>query len=176
MGTGAAYNALSLRHFRQIAGVPGRLFDMGGYSTHLYCTGTGSPTVLLSSGLGDDFTEWAKVQPVLSQQTRVCSYDRAGFGWSAPQPGVQDANAIASHLHQLVEVADVQRPFVLAGHSISGIYLRSYAARYPGDLAVLVFIDGATPLQDSRIPEALLRIQEHQRREMRWQKLLMTLG
>ena len=82
VGTGTAYNALSLRHFRQIAGVPGRLFDMGGYSTHLYCTGTGSPTVLLSSGLGDDFTEWAKVQPVLSQQTRVCSYDRAGFGWS----------------------------------------------------------------------------------------------
>ena len=65
---------------------------------------------------------------------------------------------------------------MLVGHSISGIYLRSYAAHYPGDLAGLVFIDGATPLQDSRIPKALLKIQQDQRRDMPWQKLLMILG
>jgi pimeloyl-ACP methyl ester carboxylesterase len=175
-GIGVAYNALSLLHYRQVAAVPGRLYDVGGYSMHLYCTGTGSPAILLSSGLGDDFTEWAKVQPVLSQLTRVCSYDRAGFGWSERRPGIQDAKAIASHLHQLVEIAGIQRPFVLVGHSISGIYLRYYAAHYRGDLAGLVFIDGATPLQDSRIPKALLRMQRDQRREMPWQKLLMTLG
>ena len=80
-------------------------------------------------------------------------------GCSRSPVSAQDANAISSHLHQLIEVAGVQRPFVLVGHSISGIYLRSYAARYPGDLAGLVFIDGATPLQDSRIPRALLKIQ-----------------
>ncbi len=175
-GIGAAYNALSLLYYRHVARVPGRLYDVGGYSMHLYCTGSGSPTVLLSSGLGDDFTEWAKVQPVLSKLTRVCSYDRAGFGWSEPRPGIQDAKAIASHLHQLVQVAGIQRPFVLVGHSISGLYLRYYAAHYSGDLAGLVFIDGATPLQDSRIPKALLKIQQGQRREMPWQKLIMTLG
>jgi pimeloyl-ACP methyl ester carboxylesterase len=65
---------------------------------------------------------------------------------------------------------------VLLGHSISGIYLRSYAAHYPGDLAGLVFVDGATPLQDDRVPKELVKIQEEQRREMPWQKLLMTLG
>ena len=173
---GAAYNALSIRHYRKIAGVPGKLYNIGGYSMHLYCTGEGSPTIVLSSGLGDDFTGWAKVQPVLSRQTRVCSYDRAGFGWSESRPGVQDANAISSQLHQLIEAAAVQRPFVLVGHSISGIYLRSYAAHYPGDLAGLVFVDGATPLQDDRIPKELVKIQENQRRQMPWQKLLMTLG
>jgi len=176
-GTGGiAYNALSIRHYRQIAGVPGKLYDIGGYSMHLYCTGEGSPTIVLSSGLGDDFTDWAKVQPALSRQTRVCSYDRAGFGWSQSRPGVQDANAISSQLHQLIETAAVQRPFMLVGHSISGIYLRSYAAHYPGDLTGLVFVDGATPLQDDRIPKELIRIQEDQRRKMPWQKLLMTLG
>ena len=173
---GAAYNALSIRHYRKIAGVPGKLYNIGGYSMHLYCTGEGSPTIVLSSGLGDDFTGWAKVQPALSRQMRVCSYDRAGFGWSDSRPGVQDANAISSQLHQLIEAAAVQRPFVLVGHSISGIYLRSYAAHYPGDLAGLVFVDGATPLQDDRIPKELVKIQENQRRQMPWQKLLMTLG
>ena len=175
-GIGAAYNTLSLRHFRRVAGVPGRLYDVGGYSMHVYCTGTGSPAILLSSGLGDDFTEWAKVQPALSRHTKVCSYDRAGFGWSKPRPGAHDANAISSQLHQLVQAAGIERPLVLVGHSISGIYLRSYAAHYPGDLAGLVFIDGATPLQDRRIPKALLRIQQDQRRDMPWQKLLMILG
>jgi pimeloyl-ACP methyl ester carboxylesterase len=173
---GVAYNALSIRHYRQMAGVPGKLYDVGGYSMHLYCTGEGSPTIVLSSGLGDDFTGWAKVQPALSRQTGVCSYDRAGFGWSESRPGVQDANAISSQLHQLIGVAAVQRPFVLVGHSISGIYLRSYAARYPGDLAGLVLVDAATPLQDDRIPKELVKIQEDQRRQMPWQKLLMTLG
>jgi pimeloyl-ACP methyl ester carboxylesterase len=173
---GAADNALSVRHYRSIAGVPGKLYDVGGYSMHLYCTGQGSPTVVLSSGLGDDFISWAKVQPVLSRQTRVCSYDRAGFGWSQSRHSVQDASAISSQLHQLLEAAGVQLPFVLVGHSISGIYLRSYAAHYPNDLAGLVFVDGATPLQDDRIPKALVKLQDQQRREMPWQKLLMTLG
>jgi pimeloyl-ACP methyl ester carboxylesterase len=173
---GATYNALSLRHYRKVSGVPGKLYNVNGYAMHIYCTGQGSPTILLDSGLGDDFTIWAKVQPGLSRVTRVCSYDRAGFGWSQARPGVQDANAISAELHQLVSVAAVQRPFLLMGHSIAGIYLRSYAAHYPNDLAGLVFVDGATPLQDDRVPRALVKIQDQQRKEMPWQQLLMTLG
>lgn len=173
---GVAFNALSIRHYRRIAGVPGKLYNVDGYSMHMYCTGEGSPAIVLSSGLGDDFTAWAKVQPVLARQTRVCSYDRAGFGWSESRPGIQDADAISSQLHRLIQAADVPRPFVLVGHSISGIYLRSYAAHYPTDLAGLVFVDGATPLQDDRIPKALVKIQEDQRNQLPWQKLLMTLG
>jgi pimeloyl-ACP methyl ester carboxylesterase len=176
LAAGAAYNALSIRYARKVAGTPGKLYDIGGYSMHLYCTGQGSPTIILSSGLGDDFTSWARVQPVLSQQTRVCSYDRAGFGWSQSRLGTQDANVISKQLHKLVEAAAIQRPFILVGHSISGIYLRAYADHYPGDLAGLVFVDGATPLQDDRIPKELVKIQDDQRRQMPWQKLLMTLG
>jgi pimeloyl-ACP methyl ester carboxylesterase len=173
---GITYNAVSLRHYRKISGVPGKLYDVNGYTMHLFCTGQGSPTIVLDSGLGDDFTIWARVQPELSKVTRVCSYDRAGFGWSEPRPGMRDANAISAELHQLVAVAGVQRPFILMGHSIAGLYLRSYAAHYPNDLAGLVFVDGATPLQDDRVPRELVDIQNRQRREMPWQKLLMTLG
>lgn len=173
---GAAYNALSLWHYRHQAGVPGKLYDVGGYSMHLYCTGQGSPTIVLDSGLGDDFTAWAKVQPVLSTRTRVCSYDRAGFGWSASRAALRDADNISGELHQLVAEAGIQRPFILMGHSIAGIYMRSYATHYPGDLAGLVFVDGATPLQDDRVPAELQKIQREQRRKMPLQKLLMSLG
>jgi len=176
VAAGVAYNALSLRHYRKLAGVPGKLYNVDGYAMHLYCTGQGVPTIVLDTGLGDDFTIWAKVQPELSKVTRVCAYDRAGFGWSETRPGVRDANAIAAQLHQLLAVADVQRPFIFMGHSIAGLHLRSYAAQYPADLAGLIFVDGATPLQDDRVPHELVMIQDEQRKEMPWQKLLMTLG
>jgi pimeloyl-ACP methyl ester carboxylesterase len=173
---GAAYQALSLRHYRTVAGVPGKIYDVNGYAMHLYCMGQGSPTVLLDAGLGDDVTIWAKVQPELAKGTRVCAYDRAGFGWSEARPEVQDANAVTGELHGLIEKAGVERPFILMGHSIAGIYLRSYAAKYSGDLAGLVFVDGATPLQDDRVLHALVEIQNQQRREMPREKLLMLLG
>jgi len=173
---GAAYNSLSLKHYRKLADVPGKLYDVGGYSMHLYCTGQGSPTIILDSGLGDDFTIWAKVQPELSKVTRVCSYDRSGFGWSQSRPGMRDANAICAELHQLALVAGIERPFILMGHSIAGLYLRSYAAHFLNDLAGLIFVDGATPLQDDRVPRELVKIQDRQREQMPWQKFLMTLG
>lgn len=173
---GATSNALSLKYYREMSGVPGKLYNVDNHSMHLYCTGQGSPTIVLDSGLGDDFTIWAKVQPELSKVTRVCSYDRAGFGWSQTRPGRRDADTISAQLHDLVSVAGVERPFILMGHSIAGLYLRSYAGHYLSDLAGLVFVDGATPLQDDRVPHELVKIQEQQRREMPWQKLLMTLG
>jgi pimeloyl-ACP methyl ester carboxylesterase len=175
-GGGAAYNALALRHYRQVAGVPGKLYDVGGHAMHLYCTGEGSPTVVLSAGLGDDVTGWAKVQPVLSQLTRVCSYDRAGYGWSEAFPGVQDATEVAAELHELLLTASVDRPVVLVGHSISGMYLRAYAARFPADLAALVFVDGATPLQDDLLPKEMVRLNKEWEADLPRQKLLRELG
>jgi pimeloyl-ACP methyl ester carboxylesterase len=106
----------------------------------------------------------------------VCAYDRAGFGWSEPQPGSRDANSIADQLHGLLRAAKIAPPYILAGHSIAGLYVRAYAARYAAELAGLVFVDGATPLQDDRIPKALVAIQDAQRRGMPWERLWMQLG
>ncbi|MDC0710797.1 alpha/beta hydrolase [Stigmatella sp. ncwal1] len=147
-----------------------------GCASHLYCTGEGEPAIVLDAGLGDDSLIWGKIQPQLSKSTKVCSYDRAGFGWSDARPGRQDADAISAQLHQLLSVAGVHKPFVLMGHSIAGLYLRSYAAHYPSDLAGLVFVDGATPLQDDRVPKTLVKIQEEQRADMPWLRFLITVG
>ena len=173
---GAAYNSLSVRHYRSIAGVPGALFEVGGYKMHLFCTGHGTPAIILDAGLGDDSLIWAKVQPELSRHTTVCAYDRAGFGWSEAQPGRRDANSIADQLHGLLNVARVPPPYILMGHSIAGLYVRAYANRYLPEVAGLVLVDGATPLQDDRIPSALVVIQNEQRRRMPWERFWMRLG
>lgn len=173
---GARWNVLAIRHYRNAYPPPGQLYTVNGESMHLYCSGSGSPTVVLESGRGDDFLGWSKVQPVLSRTTRVCSYDRAGFGWSAAQSGPRDAAHIAEQLHELLRRADIKGPLVLMGHSAGGIYIRAYATRYRHDLAGLVFVDASSPTQDLRMPAAVRALDEHGDFQVAMLKVLMWLG
>jgi pimeloyl-ACP methyl ester carboxylesterase len=154
-GAGTIWNAMAIRHYEALAGVPGNLYQVDGRTMHIYCTGQGSPTVVLEDGLGNDWTIWAKNQPVLSKITRVCAYDRAGFGYSEARPGVRDSNAISHELHGLLQQAGITGPIILMGHSIAGIHMRNYTARYPEQVAGIVFIDGSTPQQDKYMPAAI---------------------
>lgn len=104
------YNAAALRYYRAIYPAPGKIYSVNGHDMHLYCTGEGSPTLVLEAGGGNDSLTWTKVQPELSKITHVCSYDRAGFGWSTPQPPPRDANTIAGELHALLRQAGIQGP------------------------------------------------------------------
>src|SRR5437868_3738273 len=74
---------------------PGNIYSVDGYAMHLYCTGTGAPTVVVEAGLGNDFIEWQLVQPEVAKFTRICTYDRAGIGWSEGRPEPHDAVHIA---------------------------------------------------------------------------------
>ncbi len=144
----AAFNALSLLRFREFARPPGETYLVNGHRMHMDCVGSGSPAIVLDAGLGRDALIWGGVQPQLAKTTRVCSYDRAGFGWSDQVSGPRDADHIVAELHQLLAEANVTGPVVLMGHSIAGMYIRDYAAHYPHDVAGLIFVDGSTPLQD----------------------------
>jgi len=155
LSAGAVWNAMAIRHYRALAGVPGKLYEVDGRTMQIYCTGSGSPTIVLEAGLGNDSMIWGKNQPELSKLTRVCAYDRAGFGWSESRPGVRDTNAISGELHGLLQQAGITGPIILMGHSIAGIHMRGYKARYPGDVVGIVFIDGSTPQQDLHMPPAL---------------------
>ena len=141
------YNAAALLWFRMHNPPPGEMYQVNGRTMHMYCTGSGSPTVVLDAGLGNDALIWSGFQPELARTTRVCAYDRAGFGWSEARPAPRDADHIAEELHGLLQAAHVEGPIVLMGHSISGIYMRDYAMRYQDELAGLVFVDGSTPMQ-----------------------------
>lgn len=173
---GALWNALAIRHYRKAYPPPGKLYTVNGERMHLYCSGAGSPTLVLESGRGDDFLGWGKVQPALSRATRVCSYDRAGFGWSAPQPGLRDAAHIASQLHELLQQAAIEGPLVLMGHSAGGIYIRAYATRYPHDVAGLVFVDASSPTQDVGMPAAIRALDEHSALQVALLKAMIRLG
>jgi len=149
------YNAAALRYYRAIYPAPGKIYSVNGHDMHLYCTGEGSPTLVLEAGGGNDSLTWTKVQPELSKITRVCSYDRAGLGWSAPQPPPRDANTIAGELHALLRQAGIQGPIVLMGHSRAGMYIRACNQLYPEQVKGLVFVDSSVFLYWDRMSPEL---------------------
>jgi pimeloyl-ACP methyl ester carboxylesterase len=172
---GATWNFLAVRHDRRANPPPGRIYDVHGYAMHLYCTGEGSPTLILESGHGEDFTVWGKVQPSLSRVTRTCSYDRAGFGWSAAQPGPRDAVHIADQLHALLMKAGITTPIVLEGHSGGGLYALVYASSYPQDVAGLVLVDAYPPTPMPEPPFAVA-LDHHSSAEFAFVKATVALG
>jgi len=119
----------------------GQLVDIGGRDLYLLCEGTGGPVVILQAGLGGDADSWDRIRPAVAATTTVCSYDRAGHGRSDDAPSPQDANAIASDLHNLLAKAGIAGPYVMAGHSSGGPYLRVFAGLYPADVVGMTLID-----------------------------------
>ena len=125
--------------------MPGRLIEVGGHAMHLHCTGTGSPTVVLQPGAGEMSSNMGWIAPRVAADTRVCVYDRPGRGWSEAVSTPQDASQIATDLHTLLRRGDVPGPYVLAGHSFGGLYVLTYAARYPDQVAGMVVVDTTAP-------------------------------
>ncbi len=131
---------------------PGELVDVGGYRMHIYCTGVGSPTVILEAGLNDFYVSWAQTQPAIAQATRVCSFDRAGLGWSELSPRPRTSEVMAEELHTLLAKANIAGPYILVGHSFGGINLRVFARMYPAEAAGMVLVDSAHEEQSGRLP------------------------
>lgn len=111
--------------------MPGKMVDLGDLKLHIDCRGQGSPTVILESGLGGSLLDWARVLPEAAQYTRVCAYDRAGYGWSEMGMLPRTSQQIASELHALLRAANVEGPYILVGHSFGGFSVRLFAAVFP---------------------------------------------
>ena len=141
-GVAGSYETIQEQVDRSTTAMPGHLVDVGGRRLYVHCTGSGSPAVVLVSGLAETSTYWGGwIAPAVAQNTTVCAYDRAGQGWSDPPASPQDGAAVASDLHTLLDHAQIPGPYVLVGHSTGGAYVRVFAARYPDQVAGMVFLD-----------------------------------
>lgn len=131
---------------------PGKLVDIGGLRLHINCTGAGSPSVIMESGPNDSSIIWQLVQPQISKFTRVCSYDRAGFGWSDAPDEPRTSSNIANELDRLLTRAAVPGPYILVGHDFGTLDLRVFTTRHRKEVAGMVFVDSVHPDMHHRPP------------------------
>ena len=163
--TGAAYQSVATRRDLAITPPPGQLVDIGGYRLHLWCTGNCAPAVILDTGLGGSSAGWYSVQPDVARFTRVCSYDRAGMGYSDPGPSPRTARRIANELAKLLDRSGIGGPVVLVGASIAGFNVRVFASDHPELAAGLVLVDASHEADAHEVP-----------RMARFVPLLSTVG
>jgi pimeloyl-ACP methyl ester carboxylesterase len=147
-----AYNLLVSAVLQHRYPPPGNIYSINAYAMHVYCTGSSAPTVVVEEGLGDDFITWQRVQPEVAGFTRICTYDRAGLGWSDDRPEPHDAKHIAQQLHALLQAAGENGPIVLVGASVGGFYARQFVSDFPQLVVGMVFSDSSVPDQDRHIP------------------------
>lgn len=146
--------------------------EFANVSLNIDCSGSGSPTVILDSGLGVPAIGWNFVQPQVAKFTRVCSYDRAGYGWSTPGPMPRTSAEIVKELHALLAAAGEKPPYILVGHSFGGFNVRVYNGAYPGEVAGMVLVDASHEDQISRMPPAMTAFQKKAEASAKWQAFL----
>lgn len=143
----------------------GRLISIGSPRLHIRCTGIGSPTVIVENGGAAFSFDWALVQPEVQRFTRICTYDRAGYAWSDPGPEFDTFDQASRDLHQLLANRGVDGPYVLVGHSLGGMLVRYYQAKYPRDVVGVVLVDSSHEESFEPVGPKIVRIPELSRNE-----------
>ncbi len=126
---------------------PGEMIDVGTHKMHINCIGEGSPSVIIDSGIGGFSLEWIRIQNNLAEDVRICSYDRAGYGWSEPGPKPRTTAQISFELKKLLTEANIPGPYLMVGHSFGGYNIRYFANLFPDEVAGMVFVDASHPEQ-----------------------------
>ena len=141
---GIVYQVVSASLDRRRYPPQGELFDIGEFRLHLNCIGQGTPTVVMDAGGGAPSIAWGLVPSEIAKFTRVCIYDRAGFGWSDPNlRASRTSQQSVDELHLLLIKAEIKPPYILVGHSLGGVNMRLYASQYPEEVVGLVLVDSS---------------------------------
>jgi pimeloyl-ACP methyl ester carboxylesterase len=122
---------------------PGIMVPVSGHKIHLFCEGTGTPTVVMEMGSGEPKALFRPIQDKVAELTRACSYDRAGIGWSEPNLELHTIQDRGAELYTLLRNADVPAPYVLVAHSYGGLIARIFVRDHPADVRGLVLVDAA---------------------------------
>lgn len=155
---GIVYQKLGVRADLRRFPAPGRLIELGNQRIHLYEVGSGSPTVILESGISASSLNWRAVQSEVASFARVCSYDRAGLGWSDLCDSPCTPSSLAKQLHEILNTAGIPAPYILVGHSFGALILQSFAAMYPNQTGGLVLVDPLDPAEWNPLTDEQQRI------------------
>jgi pimeloyl-ACP methyl ester carboxylesterase len=146
---GATYQGVATALERRQYPHPGHMVDVGGHQLHLYCDGRGTPAVVLEAPATAMSSAWGWVQADVAKTTRVCSYDRAGLGWSEAGDVAFTPQAVPAELNTLLRLAGEPGPYVIVGAELGAAYVSLYASKYPDDVAALILVDPPGPFSSN---------------------------
>jgi len=174
--TGMIYQTAATEADQRNYPAPGVLVDVHGTKMHILCMGQGSPTIILDHAGGGSSMDWSLIQPNLAEHTRVCAYDRAGFGWSDYSPAARTLAQQVNELHALLAGANEHGPYLLVGHSYGARVDRVFAATYPDEVAGMVLIDAGVLYDDPRYPPETISAFESENKMIRSARRLAPFG
>jgi pimeloyl-ACP methyl ester carboxylesterase len=135
------YERIAGWHDRRQLQPPGKMIEVSGYKLHLLCDGTGPPTVWIAPGGGSAAITWEVIQGQVARFSNVCCYDRAGIGWSENTSEPCTLKQRVIELHTLLANTGKRPPYVLVGHSYSGLFIRVFARDHLDEVAGMVLVD-----------------------------------
>ncbi|BFP40906.1 hypothetical protein FGF1_17510 [Flavobacteriaceae bacterium GF1] len=132
---------------------PGQLVDIGGFKLHINAVGERNhkPTLVIESGAGAPSEYYYWLGELLKDSIRVIRYDRAGIGYSEFSDRPRNPETIAEELHRLLKNSGEKPPYILAGHSYGGHYIRIFKQMYPNEVVGMVFLDAPHPDESERL-------------------------
>lgn len=173
---GAIYQALASASDAKLFKPMDQMVNVNGIQMRLDCRGNGGPTVVLEAGASSSSISWARLQDDVAKFTRVCSYDRAGLGWSDSVGEALLPQQIARQLHDLLESGREQPPYLMVGHSLGGIYVRAFEAEFPEDVVGMVLVDSSHENQIQRFPPEMVELSEMQLTSFRMCMVTAPIG
>ena len=166
--TGMVYQTAATEADQRKYPPPGILVNVEGYRMHIDCMGEGSPTIILDHAGGGSSMDWSLIQPELAEYTRVCAYDRAGYGWSDYNPALRTLSQQVNELQALLAGANEPGPYIFVGHSYGARVARVFAAEYPAKIVGMVLMDPGFLYDDPRYPP---EAQAHLQADIRMSRL-----
>jgi pimeloyl-ACP methyl ester carboxylesterase len=158
---GAIYQSVSSARDAKIYKPVDQMVDVNDIQMRLDCRGSGSPTVVLEAGAQSSSIVWVRIQDDVAKFTRVCSYDRAGYGWSDVVHEAMLPQQVAEMLHALLEKAGEKPPYLIVGHSFGGVYVRTFTTQYPDEVVGMVLVDSSHENQSQQAPPEIAKSPEY---------------
>ncbi len=173
---GMAYQSFGAARDAKMFPPPGQMVDVGGHRLHLWKRGEGSPVVLFDAGSGGTVFDWGLVAGEVSETTTTVVYDRAGMGWSDPGPEPRNTEHMIAELWTALEIAGIEGPYILVGHSFGGINMRAFYHAHPEQVVGMVLVDSAHEEQLERFSSEIREMGKANQRVMRLYGVAARLG
>jgi pimeloyl-ACP methyl ester carboxylesterase len=125
----------------------GIFVQINGHKIHVFHTGQGKGTFVFMSGHGTSCPtlDFKPLWSILSVEYKIAVVERAGYGWSEATNTSRDLDTVLEETRKALALSNIEAPFILVPHSVSGLEAIYWAQKYPNEVKAIIGLDSAIP-------------------------------